>query len=290
MDDESIRNDRLARRYRRLALLLAVLVYAYLVMPSLIVIPISFSAGGDMSFPPKEYSLTLYREFFGTATWMGPVLQSLKIASITCIVVVVAAVPAAYALVRFEFPGKKLVMLLMMSPVLVPVIVLALGMYLYFSRLGATGTTLALVLGHSVYVIPFVVITIAAGIRQLDPAIEFAATMMGASRATLFFRVVVPQIVPSIVAGALFAFLISFDEVVISWFLSTAQTTTLPVRMYSSIQWGVSPVIAAISTLLTALSFIVCLVSVALQPAAASSGEGTAPNPTPSTHPQAVPT
>jgi putative spermidine/putrescine transport system permease protein len=159
-------------------------------------------------------------------------------------------------------------------------------MYLYFSRLSATGTTLALVLGHSVYVIPFVVVTMAAGIRQIDPAIEFAATMMGASRSTMFFRVVLPQIVPSIVAGALFAFLISFDEVVISWFLSSAQTTTLPVRMYSSIQWGISPVIAAISTLLTALSFIVCLVSVALQP---SARRGAAAEGTPSTNLQAVP-
>ncbi|WP_239143127.1 ABC transporter permease [Variovorax sp. WS11] len=284
--EEGIKHDRLARRYRWLATALAVLVYAYLVMPSLIVIPISFSASGDMSFPPKAFSLALYREFFTTSTWMSPVLQSLKIASITCVVVVVAAVPAAYALVRFEFPGKRLVIMLMMSPVLVPVIVLALGMYLYFSRLSATGTTLGLVLGHSVYVIPFVVVTIAAGIRQIDPAIEFAATMMGASRTTLFFRVVLPQIVPSIVAGALFAFLISFDEVVISWFLSSAQTTTLPVRMYSSIQWGVSPVIAAVSTLLTALSFIVCLVSVALQP---NARQGSATEASPSTHLQTVP-
>jgi len=284
--EEGIKNDRLARRWRWLGLALAVLVYAYLVVPSLIVIPISFSAAGDMSFPPKEYSLHLYREFFTTNTWMAPVFQSLKIASITCVVVIVASVPAAYALVRFEFPGKRVVMMLMMSPVLIPVIVLALGMYLYFSRLGATGTTLAMVLGHSVYVIPFVVVTLAAGIRQLDPAIEFAATMMGASRTTLFFRVVLPQLVPSIVAGALFAFLISFDEVVIAWFLSTAQTTTLPVRMYSSIHWGVSPVIAAVSTLLTVLSFFVCLVTVALQPGTARSGAvaGTAP-----VTPQAVP-
>jgi putative spermidine/putrescine transport system permease protein len=285
---ESIRYDRLARRYRAIALVLAVLVYAYLVMPSLIVIPISFSGAGDMSFPPKTFSLDLYREFFSTATWMAPVLQSLKIASITCIVVIVAAVPAAYALVRFEFPGKRLAMLLIMSPVLVPVIVLALGMYLYFSRLGVTGTTLGLVLGHSVYVIPFVVVTVGAGIRQLDPAIEFAATMMGASRRTLFLRVVLPQLVPSIIAGALFAFLISFDEVVIAWFLSSAQTTTLPVRMYSSIQWGVSPVVAAVSTMLTALSFLVCLISVALQPATAR--EGLAPDVPLSANPQVAPT
>ena len=286
--EERAHTDRLARRWRVVGLVLAVLVYAYLVLPSLIVIPISFGGAGDMSFPPKTYSLALYREFFTTSTWMAPVVQSLKVAGITCVIVIVAAVPAAYALVRFEFPGKHLVMMLMMSPVLVPVIVLALGMYLYFSRLGATGTTLAIVLGHSVYVIPFVIVTVAAGIRQLDPAIEFAATMMGASRTTLFFRVVLPQLIPSVVAGILFAFLISFDEVVIAWFLSSAQTTTLPVRMYSSIQWGVSPVIAAVSTLLTALSFLVCLVSVMLQPGTVR--QGIAAGTTLSTKPQVVPT
>jgi len=286
--EERVHADRLVRRWRLLGLVLAVLVYAYLVLPSLIVIPISFSGAGDMSFPPKTYSLALYREFFSTSTWMAPLIQSLKIAGISAVIVIVAAVPAAYALVRFEFPGKRLVMMLMMSPVLVPVIVLALGMYLYFSRLGATGTTLAIVLGHSVYVIPFVIVTVAAGIRQMDPAIEFAATVMGANRTTLFLRVVLPQLTPSVVAGILFAFLISFDEVVIAWFLSSAQTTTLPVRMYSSIQWGVSPVIAAVSTLLTALSFLVCLVSVMLQPATAR--QGGAAGATLSTNPQVVPT
>jgi putative spermidine/putrescine transport system permease protein len=273
--EQTLKTDKLARRWRALGLVLAILVYAYLVVPSLVVIPISFGGpGGDLSFPPKTFSLQLYEELFTTSTWMNPVLQSLKIASIVCVLVTAIAVPAAYALVRFEFPGKRLVMMLMMSPVLIPVIVLALGMYLYFSRLGSTGTTLALVLGHSVYVIPFVIVTVAAGVRQLDPAIEFAATIVGAPRRTVFFRVVLPQLVPSVVAGALFAFLISFDEVVIAWFLSSAQTTTLPVRMYSSIHWGVSPVIAAVSTLLTLLSFLVCLVSVALQPNAARVTEG----------------
>jgi putative spermidine/putrescine transport system permease protein len=268
--EDTLQNDKLARRWRLFGVVLAILVYAYLVVPSLVVIPISFSgAGGDLSFPPKTFSLALYEELFTTATWMQPVVQSLEIAMLVCVVVTAVAVPAAYALVRFEFPGKRLVMMLMMSPVLVPVIVLALGMYLYFSRLGSSGTTLALVLGHAVYVIPFVIVTVAAGVRQLDPAIEFAATMVGAPRRTVFFRVVLPQLVPSIVAGALFAFLISFDEVVIAWFLSSAQTTTLPVRMYSSIHWGISPVIAAVSTLLTVLSFLVCLISVALQPSAA---------------------
>lgn len=261
--------DRLAMRYRRLSLALAMVVYAFLILPSLIVIPISFGTRGEMAFPPTTFSLQLYREFFSTETWRGPLVQSLKVASITMILVMCVAIPAAYALVRFDFPGKRLVSMLIMSPVLIPVIVIALGMYLYFARLGLSGSTLGLVLGHAVYVTPFVIVTLAAGIRKLDPTLEFAATMMGAGRTTLFARVVLPQLGPSIVAGALFAFLISFDEVVIAWFLTNANTVTLPVRMYSSIQWDVSPVIAAISTLLTVFSFLVCLAIIWLQPAAA---------------------
>ena len=258
--------DPLARRYRRLGTALAGLTYVFLVLPSLIVIPISFGGRNAIELVPHTFSLDLYRDFFFTATWRGPLLQSLKIAFATMLATIVVAVPAAYALVRFDFVGKRALTMLIMSAVFVPVIVIALGLYLYFARLGLSGSNIGLVLGHTVYVTPFVMLTMMAGVKQLDPTLEFAATMMGASRTRLFTRVVLPQLVPSILASALFAFLISFDEVVIAWFLSSATTTTLPVRMYSSIQWDVSPVIAAISVLLTALSFIVCLVSVALQP------------------------
>lgn len=262
-------SDTLKLRYRWLGTSLACLTYAFLVLPSLVVIPISFGGRSSAGFPPETFSLDLYREFFTTATWQGPLLQSIKVALATTIATIIVAVPAAYALVRFNFVGKRLLTMLIISTVFVPVIVIALGLYLYFSRVGLSGSSVGLVLGHTVYVTPFVILTISAGVKQLDPTLEFAATMMGASRLTMFKRVVLPQLGPSIFAGALFAFLISFDEVVIAWFLTSATTTTLPVRMYSSIQWDISPVIAAISVLLTVLSFIVCLVSVAFQPAAA---------------------
>ena len=261
--------DTLKQRYRWLGTSLAGITYAFLILPSLVVIPISFGGRTSMGFPPETLSLDLYRDFFMTATWREPLLQSLKIAVATTVVTIIVAVPAAYALVRFNFVGKRLLTMLIMSAVFVPVIVIALGLYLYFGRVGLSGSNIGLVLGHTVYVTPFVMLTIAAGVKQLDPTLEFAATMMGAKRITLFTRVVLPQLGPSILAGALFAFLISFDEVVIAWFLTSATTVTLPVRMYSSIQWDLSPVIAAISVLLTVLSFAVCLISVALQPSAA---------------------
>ena len=257
--------DGLKRRYRRFGTLLASLVYAFLLVPSLIVIPVSFGTRNEIRFPPREFSFELYQIFFSSSGWTGPLLQSLKIALIATVVALVTAVPAAYGIVRYEFRGKRAITLLMMSPLVIPAIVIALGLYLYFSYLRLTGTTIALVLGHTIYVTPFVIVMIAAGVQKLDPNLEFGATLMGAGRYRMFTTVVLPQLIPSILAGGLFAFLISFDEVVISWFLASATTTTLPVKMYSSIQWEISPVIAAVSTMLTVLSFAICMLTAALQ-------------------------
>ncbi|MFT4065490.1 ABC transporter permease [Paraburkholderia sp.] len=263
--------DGLARRYARLRNLVAILVYVFILVPTLIVIPISFGGDGELTFPPRVWSTSLYVHLFTSASWVGPILQSLKVASLTMLVSVLLGLPASYGLVRHEFPGKRFVMLLLMSPILVPVIVMSLGLYLYLSRLHLVGSTFGLVVSHVAYVTPFMMMTVMAGVKKLDPALEFASTIMGAKRGTVFFKVVLPQLRPSILAGALFAFLVSFDEVVIAWFLTSPATTTLPVRMYSSIQWDISPVIAAVSALLTLLSLVFCCVSVWLQPAAPES-------------------
>jgi putative spermidine/putrescine transport system permease protein len=149
--------------------------------------------------------------------------------------------------------------------VLVPVIVLGLGLYLNFAWLGLVGSTASLVIAHTVLVVPFIVVSVSSGLRQIDPALESVALLMGASRARVMRSVVLPQIRPAIAVGALFAFLISFDEVVVAYFLAGPTTMTLPVKMYSAIRWEISPVLAAISTLLTAASLLVCVVMLVLQ-------------------------
>lgn len=262
----AVGGDRTQRRYRMLVACLACAIYAYLIIPSLVVIPMSFGGAGAMEFPPRHFSLYLYREFFTTATWVHPTLQSLLVAALTAVASLLVAAPAAFAIVRFEFTGKRIISAFVMSPAFVPTIVLALGMYLYFSILHVIGSTASLVVAHTVYVTPFAIVTLAAGIKQLDPSVETAAVLMGAGRTRVLAQVVLPQLIASLVAAALFAFLISFDEVVLAYFLTAPQTATLPVRMYSSIEWGISPVIAAISTLLTLLSSAVCLLAVAVQP------------------------
>lgn len=253
------------RAYQWLGGLLAFCVYLFLLAPSIIVIPVSFGSQYELSFPPREYSLDLYRIFFSSQAWTQPLLLSIRVALMTTVISTVIAVPAAYALVRFSFPGKKLLMGLIMSPLVIPSVVFALGVYLYFAFLKLTGTTAGLVIAHTMFVLPYTLVIISAGIQKLDPNLEFGAMLMGAGRFRMLTTVVLPQLYPSIGAGALFAFLISFDEVVISWFLAGPTTTTLSVKMFSAIQWEISPVIAAVSTILTAISLVVCLVNVALQ-------------------------
>ncbi|MBL8703681.1 MAG: ABC transporter permease [Rhodospirillales bacterium] len=254
-----------ARIWRRAHSTFAACVYFFLLMPSLIVVPMSFGDKREIMFPPANFSLTLYQEYFFASTWMATTLQSLKVALASAAISLVVGFLAAYALVRYDFPGKRLLNLLLLSPILVPVIIVALGTYLYFSSLGITGTTAALVVAHSVHTVPFVIVTLMAGLRHVDPNLERVAELMGASRMTVLRRVTLPLLKPALFAGAMFAFLISFDEVVLSWFISNTLTQTLPVKMYSSIQWEVSPVIAAVSTILTVLSLVACLISAAMQ-------------------------
>ncbi|MBW1885343.1 MAG: ABC transporter permease [Deltaproteobacteria bacterium] len=234
-------------------------------MPTLIVIPMSFGDKEEFQFPPDGISFYLYRQFFFESSWMDTTFQSFRVALITTALALVFGVSAAYGIVRGNFPGKQVITIFLLSPILVPVIVVALGLYLYLSSLGITGTTFGIVLGHVLHTTPFVIVMAMAGLKHVDPNLESAARVMGAGRLYTLVKVTLPLLKPTIVAGALFAFLISFDEVVISYFISSTRTETLPVKMYSSIQWEISPVLAAISTLLTVLSLVVCVLASMLQ-------------------------
>ena len=271
MSGRSIRDPQ-SRRLQAMGSLLAWAVYLFLLAPIVVVVPMAFGSPNELSFPPSTYSLDLFRQFLSSPAWTGPLLQSAKVASISTVVVLLVGVPAAYGIARFRFPGRGLIMGAMMSPLVIPSIVTALGFYLYFSYLRINGTTLALVLGHVMHTLPYVLVMIVAGIQKLDRNLEFGAQLMGAGRFRMFRTVVLPQLVPSLIGAGLFAFLISFDEVVISWFLSGPTTATLPVKMYSAIRWEISPIIAAVSTLLTGISLVVCLIMVALKKSTPSAG------------------
>ncbi len=239
--------------------LIAWITYLFLLVPSLIVIPISFGGPGEMEFPPRQWTLELYRQFFTDASWWGSLTQSLKVAACVMVLTAVIGVPAAYVLQRSRVPGRVLFSGLAMGPLLVPVIVLALGLYLQMAPRGFLNNSLTIVLAHTMLAMPFMLISVGAALRHIDPAYEQVALIMGAGKLRIFFRVVLPQLRSGIMAGALFAFLISLDEVIVSYFITGPETETLPVKMYSALRWEVSPVIAAVSTLLTVISLAFAL-------------------------------
>ncbi|WP_156434106.1 ABC transporter permease [Bradyrhizobium retamae] len=256
-------HDPLLRRYRSMGTGLAVIVYLYLLLPILVTIPMAFGPTNALTFPPESYSFALFEIFFSSADWLNPLFQSLKVAVATAALAMLAGVPAGYWIARHEFAGKGLVTGLIMGPMIVPHIVTALGLYLYFSYFRISGTTLSIVLGHVMVTLPFVIVIIVAGVNKLDRNLEFGAELMGAGPMRMFLTVVIPQLVPSLVSAAFFAFLLSFDEVIISLFLAGPGNVTLPVKMYTALQWELSPVIAAVSTLLTAISLLATIVAIA---------------------------
>jgi len=254
-----------SRAARRITSTLAWLCYLFLLVPSLIVIPISFGNPGQIEFPPRQLTLDLYRQFFTDPAWWGSMVQSLLVAVATTLLTLLLAVPAAYALARSRLPGRGGLQGLFMMPMLVPVIVLGLGLYLQFSSWGLLDSTAGIVLAHIMLTTPYIMVSVLSGLKHSDIALETVAAIMGASRVTIFFRVVLPQLKAAIAVGALFAFLMSLDEVVVAYFLTGTQTMTLPVKMFSSIRWELTPVLAAVSTLLTVLSLLIALGIIALQ-------------------------
>ncbi|GAB2899124.1 ABC transporter permease [Paralcaligenes ginsengisoli] len=244
-------------RWPHISTLLACFIYIYLILPSLTVIPISFSK--DFSLRASSFSLILYRKLFASNEWTSAIAHSVTVAVLASTLAVLAGIPAAYAFARGRFKGKSIAQLMVICPLFVPVIVIALGLYFLGAATGILGTLTILVMAHTMYAMPFVVVMILSGLRQVDPSLERAGLIMGASSLRVFLQIVLPQLYIAIFAGWLFAFLVSFDEIVIAWFVSGPKTVTLPVRMYSSIMWDNTPEIAAVSTLLTLFSFAICL-------------------------------
>ncbi|TCG09571.1 spermidine/putrescine ABC transporter permease [Paraburkholderia steynii] len=239
--------------------------YLFLLLPSLVIVPISFGGGTELSLPPKTFSFALFQQFLADPAWRGACVTSVTVALLASAISITVGVPGAYALARGRFPGKRVFETFAITPMLVPVVVLGLGVYKQFSMLALVNTIWGLALAHAVLVVPFVIIAVGSGLRHADVSLEAVALVMGASRLRIFFQVVLPQIRASVAVSVLFAFLLSFDEVVVAYFISGPQTTTLPVKMYSAIRWEVSPVLAAVSTLLTVISLLVCLGIMALQ-------------------------
>jgi len=231
----------------------AALVLAFLVLPLAVVIPESFSSGLYLQFPPPGWSLQWYRGYFGSPEWIDATLLSLEVAGCVAVLATVVGCLAATALVRMAFRGKAIVRVLLMTPMIVPTIVVAISAYSLYSDLHLVATFSGIVLAHTVLALPFAVMLLTSGLEQVDVRLEEASGTMGAPRLHTFRYITLPLLWPSLAAAALFAFVTSWDEIIMVIFIGGGGETTLPLKMFSYLRTEINPVIAAVSTLLLAL-------------------------------------
>lgn len=242
---------------RRGLFLTTALIAVFLLLPIVFIVLLSFGSSQWLVFPPPGWTLKWYQQFFANPEWMSAALASLKVAVLTTICAVALGLPCAFALVRGRFPGRDLLYAFFTLPMIVPLVIIAVAVYALFLKLGYTGTLFSFVVSHVIVALPFTIISIINSLKLFDQSIEDAAVICGASRLQAVFKVTFPAIRPGLVAGALFAFLVSWDEVVLSVMMASPTLQTLPVKMWTTLRQDLTPVIAVASTLLIALSILV---------------------------------
>lgn len=225
-------------------------VLLYLLAPIMVIIPLSFSSSSFLSYPMPGWSLQWYENLFTSPDWSRAARNSFIVAPAATLVATVLGTLAAVGLARASFPGKGLLMALLIAPMVVPVVVVGVGCYLFFARLGLADSYLGLIVVHAALGAPFVVTTVLATLQGFNQNLVRASSSLGAGPLETFFRVTLPVIAPGVISGALFAFATSFDEVVVTLFIAGPEQATLPRQMFTGIRENINPTIAAAATLL----------------------------------------
>jgi len=235
---------------------LCALIFLFLILPIFVIIPISFSSARFLQFPPQGFSLQWYADYFGSRTWISATLLSFKVGILTMLCATFFGTLASLALVRGNFKGKKLIYGILLSPLIIPFIIVGVALYYFFSKLHLIGSMWGLVMAHTCLALPFVVVNVTATLQGFDVTLERAALSLGASRLMAFIKVTFPLIRPGVITGALFAFITSFDEVVIAIFISGSRAVTLPKQMWDGIRVSINPTISAVASLLIIFSVL----------------------------------
>jgi putative spermidine/putrescine transport system permease protein len=225
-------------------------VLVYLLLPILVVIPLSFSESSFLVYPIHAWSLKWYQNLFGSDEWVRAAKNSFIVAPAATLIATVLGTLAAVGLSRTQFPFKGLLMSLLIAPMVVPIVVVGVSTYLFFAPLGLADSYLGLIVVHAALGAPFVLTTVLATLQGFNHNLVRASPSLGVSPLETFFRVTLPVIAPGVISGALFAFATSFDEVVVALFLAGPEQLTLPRQMFNGIRENISPTIAAVATLL----------------------------------------
>ena len=225
------------------------LILLFLIAPIVVVVVLSFSSASYLTFPPPAFGVRWYREYLGSRDWLAATALSIEVAASVVVLSTTLGTLATLGLTRLPPAARMLATGLILSPLVVPVIIVAIGVYYAFARYGLVGTPLGLVLAQTCLAVPFVVTSVGASLAGFDRRLEMAALSLGATPFGAFRQVTLPLILPGILVGALFAFITSFDELVVALFLSGANAVTLPRRMWEDLRYALDPTIAAVSTL-----------------------------------------
>jgi putative spermidine/putrescine transport system permease protein len=254
---------RLEKTWHYTYLTICGLVFLYLILPIIMIVPLSFNAEpyftfteGMLSFDMSAYSTRWYTDFFTSESWLHSIKNSFIIAIAATFLATALGTLAALGLSRPHMPGRELVMSILISPMIVPLIISGAAMFFFYSQINLAQTHLGVILAHAALGTPFVVITVTATLVGFDRSLIRAANNLGANDQVVFFKIILPLIAPGVISGALFAFITSFDEVVIVLFLAGYEQRTIPLEMWSGIREQISPTILAVATMLVTLSVI----------------------------------
>lgn len=234
----------------------AVLVAIFLMAPILAILPLGFSDGEFLVYPVRGWSMRWFEAFFASEKWSVAIRNSFVIGAVSASIATMLGTMAAAGLARTDFFGKKVITGLVLSPLVVPIVIYAVGLYFFFAPLGLTQSYLGLVLAHAALGSPFVVVTVGASLSNFDHNLMRAAASLGAPPLVAFRRVMLPLVLPGVVTGALFAFAASFDEVVTVLFLAAPEQRTIPREMFSGLRESLSPIIAAASAVMIVTAIV----------------------------------
>lgn len=250
---------------RHLLLLITVLVMLFLILPVVFILALSFGSSQWLAFPPPGWTLRWYREFFEDPRWLAAIWTSTKIGVLVMISSTLLALLTSFALVRGRFRGREVLRAAFLTPMILPVVVVAVALYAFFLRIGLNGTLLGFVIAHTVLALPFAIIPISAALAQFDKSVEDAAILCGASPWEARLRITLPSIRHGLFAAMVFSFLVSWDEVVVAIFMASPTLQTMPVRIWGSLRQDLSPVIAAASSLLILLTLALMVLAAFLR-------------------------
>ncbi|RWN49231.1 MAG: ABC transporter permease [Mesorhizobium sp.] len=244
-----------ADRFRKwLMYAYAATLLAFIILPLLIVIPMSLTSSNSLAFPTPGWSLRWYAELWVDQRWPNALWNSVVIGLSTTVLALVLGIPAGIGLAWGDFAGKRILYAIIAAPLVTPVVIVGVAAFSFFATLGLVGNKLSIILVHTAMAVPVMLTTVVASLSTFDRTLVRAAASLGAGTMRTFFKVVLPLIAPGVITGAIIAFIISFDEVVVASFLSTGAERTLPRMIFSGVRESISPAIAAVAVLLIAFS------------------------------------